>query len=171
MPSKIAMVAAEKIITAGDNLTGWADIIDAAIAEARKPYHLPPERPSITRKLKVSSVDPVTEKMETLKCYVTVGLREDGSPGEVFFLLKKTGSLERGLMHALALVCTLALKYGVPMEEISAKLTGLHFEPKGFTGDKEIKSVNSIVDYIGKWLALHFCKRDEVTLRIISHEE
>jgi ribonucleoside-diphosphate reductase alpha chain len=54
---------------------------------------------------------------------------------------------------------SLALQYGVPLEKISEKLTNLHFEPQGVTGDPQIPFVSSIADYIGKWLALRFLSK------------
>lgn len=116
---------------------------------SRKP--LPTERPSITRRIKIGD----------LKGFVTVGLYEDGTPGEVFITMKTVGSFERGLCHALALMISLALQHGVPISKIAEKLTGLKFEPSGFTGKADIPQVHSIADYIGQWLRLRFVKEEE----------
>jgi ribonucleoside-diphosphate reductase alpha chain len=113
---------------------------------AHKP--MPHERESITRKLCVGD----------LKVYATVGLREDGSPGEVFLVGKKVGDLERGLFHALALMISTALQHGVPLEKVVEKLKHLHFEPAGVTGSKEIPMVASIADYLARWLEARFVK-------------
>lgn len=108
----------------------------------RKP--MPPERESVTRKMRIG---------KELKCYCTVGLYEDGKPGELFLTVDKEGTLTRGLSHALALMISLALQHGVPIEKIAEKLTSLRFEPAGVTGAKDIPMVHSIADYIGRWLS------------------
>ena len=115
----------------------------------RKP--MPVERDSITRKLQIGD----------LEGYCTVGLYEDGKPGEVFLTFNHAGTFERGLCHALALMISLALQRGVPVKEIADKLTGLKFEPSGFTGKADIPSVYSITDYIGQWLMLKFGGENE----------
>ena len=106
----------------------------------RKP--MPPERQSVTKKLKIGF----------LKGYITVGLHEDGQPGEVFLHLDKAGTIERGLCHTLAVIVSLALQRGVPLAEIVGKLKGVCFEPAGVTGDPTVPIVNSIVDYVGRYL-------------------
>lgn len=109
---------------------------------------MPSERSSVTRKLKIGE----------LEGYVTVGFYEDGKPGEVFLVIQKSGTLERGLSHALALVISLALQHGVPLKAIAEKLKDLSFEPRGFTGCQDIPSVNSVADYLGKWFLQRICK-------------
>ena len=110
--------------------------------------HMPVERESVTRKMRIGN----------FKAYVNVGLYEDGAPGELFLTVDKAGTFERGLCHALALVISLALQHGVPLEKIAAKLTGLRFEPAGVTGSAEVPMVNSFCDYLGRWLTLKFSK-------------
>lgn len=109
---------------------------------------LPRERAAITHKMRLGK----------LKAYVTVCLYDDGRPGEMFIRVDKSGSLERCLCHSLALMISLALQRGVPVKEIADKLTGLHCEPRGVTGNREIPIVSSLSDYIGKWLTLRFCQ-------------
>ena len=111
---------------------------------------MPLERPSVTRRLELGEI--------TL--YATVGLREDGTPGELFLRANSLGSTESGLFHALALVISKALQWGVPLEEIVEKLERLEFEPRGFTGDAEIRSASSIVDYLAQWLRARFLKKE-----------
>jgi ribonucleoside-diphosphate reductase alpha chain len=113
---------------------------------------MPVERDSITRKLHIKRSPPEKD----LEGYITVGLYQDKTPGEVFLTFDHAGSFERGLCHALALVISLAFQRGVPIQEIASKLTGLKFEPAGFTGKPDIPSVHSIADYIGQWLTLKF---------------
>ena len=108
---------------------------------------LPAEREGFTEKLCIGT---------ELKVYATVGLFPDGRPGELFLVAKKTGTLVRGLCHVLAIIISVALQYGVPLETIIGKLKGVGFEPAGLTGNKDIPMVRSIADYVGRWLERHF---------------
>lgn len=94
--------------------------------------------------------------MGDLEGYITVGLYPDGRPGEVFLTLHKQGSLERGLCHTIALLTSILLQRGVPLEEITKKLRGICFEPSGLMGDIEIPSATSLVDFVAQWLELKF---------------
>ena len=107
---------------------------------------LPPERYSITHKFNVAGH----------KGYLTVGLFEDGSPGEIFINMSTAGSFLAGIMDALAISLSLNLQYGVPLETLIRNLSNLRFEPSGVTSNPEIPIVKSITDYIAKWLALKF---------------
>jgi ribonucleoside-diphosphate reductase alpha chain len=115
----------------------------AAIPYRRR---LPDERRSITHKFRV----------EEQEGYLTVGLFEDGSPGEVFITISKEGSTIRGLMDSLAVMTSLALQYGVPLESLAAKFKNVRFEPHGFTSNPEIPQASSLVDYVFRWLELKF---------------
>jgi ribonucleoside-diphosphate reductase alpha chain len=108
--------------------------------------HLPDERGSITHKFRVGEQEG----------YVTVGLFDDGRPGEVFITISKEGSTIRGLMDSVAVLTSLALQYGVPLEDLVRKFRGVHFEPAGFTDNPELPQASSIVDYIFRWLERRF---------------
>jgi ribonucleoside-diphosphate reductase alpha chain len=88
--------------------------------------------------------------------YITVGLYEDGSPGEIFLVMAKEGSTISGLMDAFATAVSLALQYGVPLQALSEKFSHMRFEPSGFTGNHEIPIAKSLMDYIFRWLDLRF---------------
>jgi ribonucleoside-diphosphate reductase alpha chain len=122
---------------------------------AAVPYRrrLPDERRSLTHKFRVGEQEG----------YLTVGLFEDGSPGEVFITISKEGSTIRGLMDSLAVMTSLALQYGVPIENLAAKFKGVRFEPYGFTSNPEIPQASSIVDYIFRWLELKFARKEPGT--------
>lgn len=111
-----------------------------------KKITMPSERPSVTRRFVLGD----------LKAYATVGLLESGQPGEIFIVLKKTGTLTRGLCHVLAIMISLCLQHGVPLEKVVDKLKGVRFEPSGFTHDSDFPTACSIVDYIGQWLEKRF---------------
>ncbi|MGE0228618.1 MAG: adenosylcobalamin-dependent ribonucleoside-diphosphate reductase [Dehalococcoidia bacterium] len=113
-----------------------------------EPYrrHLPDERPAVTHKFRVGEQEG----------YVTVGLFEDGRPGEVFIKMAKEGSTVSGLIDAVALLTSIALQYGVGIDKLAAKLEQTRFEPYGMTGNADVPFATSVLDYIFRWLRLHF---------------
>ncbi len=112
---------------------------------------LPEERRSITHKFSISGHEG----------YLTAGLYDDGNPGELFIKMSKEGSTLSGIMDALALSISMNLQYGVPLEVLVGKFCHSRFEPAGMTGNRDIPMVKSIIDYIGRWLALKFLSRDK----------
>ncbi len=123
---------------------------------------LPDERKAITHKFDVAGHEG----------YVTAGLYEDGTPGELFVTMAKEGSTISGLMDAFATQTSYALQFGVPLKFMVDKFSHMRFEPSGFTKNKEIPIAKSIVDYIFRWMASHFLpveEQDEVG--IIRREE
>ena len=112
---------------------------------------LPDERRAITHKFSVAGHEG----------YVTVGLYEDGKPGEIFLTMSKEGSTISGLMDAFATAISLTLQYGVPLEALIDKFTHMRFEPSGFTKNPEIPIAKSLVDYIFKWLGSKFLTAEE----------
>jgi len=88
--------------------------------------------------------------------YITVGMYEDGSPGEIFVTVAKEGSTISGLMDAFATAISIALQYGVPLEVLVRKFSHMRFEPSGVTTNPEIRVAKSLVDYIFRWLASQF---------------
>jgi ribonucleoside-diphosphate reductase alpha chain len=88
--------------------------------------------------------------------YITVGLYEDGQPGEVFITMAKEGSTIGGLMDTIATLVSVSLQYGVPVESLVKKFEHVRFEPSGMTRNPEIPMAKSLVDYIFRWLAMEF---------------
>jgi ribonucleoside-diphosphate reductase alpha chain len=88
--------------------------------------------------------------------YLTVGLFDDGQPGELFITMAKEGSTIGGLMDTIGTLTSLALQYGVPLEALLRKFAHQRFEPSGFTKNPEIRNASSIIDYVFRWLALQF---------------
>ena len=84
--------------------------------------------------------------------YMHVGFFEDGTPGEVFLTMSKQGSTISGLMDSIAILISVALQYGVPLESLVDKFSHVRFEPSGFTQDPDIPMAKSIVDYVFRWL-------------------
>ena len=88
--------------------------------------------------------------------YITAGLYEDGSPGEVFITMAKEGSTIGGLMDAIATLVSVSLQYGVPVESLVRKFEHVRFEPSGMTRNNDIPIAKSLVDYIFRWMAMEF---------------
>jgi ribonucleoside-diphosphate reductase alpha chain len=113
---------------------------------APKRRRLPDERPSITHKFRVGEQEG----------YLTVGLYDDGSPGEIFVNISREGSTVSGLMDAVALLTSVSVQYGVPLADIVRKMKNTRFEPSGMTGNPEIPTATSLLDYIYRWLDKKF---------------
>ncbi len=118
----------------------------AAVAPRAVRRKLPEERRAITHKFSIGGHEG----------YLTVGMYEDGAPGEVFITMAKEGSTISGLMDSFATAISLALQYGVPVKVLVDKFSHTRFEPSGFTGNKELPIAKSITDYIFRWIALKF---------------
>ena len=88
--------------------------------------------------------------------YLTVGLFENGQPGELFVTMAKEGSTIGGLMDSIGALTSMALQYGVPLEALVRKFAHQRFEPSGFTRNPDIRSASSITDYVFRWLANQF---------------
>jgi ribonucleoside-diphosphate reductase alpha chain len=112
---------------------------------------LPPERHAITHKFNIGGHEG----------YITVGMYDDGQPGEIFLVMAKEGSTISGLMDSFATAISLALQYGVPLKVLIDKFSHVRFEPSGHTGNHEVPYAKSIVDYIFRWLASKFLPKDE----------
>src|SRR5207248_2731817 len=77
--------------------------------------------------------------------YITVGLFEDNTPGELFVTMAKEGSTLSGMMDAFATSISLLFQYGVPLSHLVEKFGHMRFEPAGWTGNPEIGFAKSIV--------------------------
>jgi ribonucleoside-diphosphate reductase alpha chain len=115
---------------------------------------LPDERQSITHKFQVGEQEG----------YITVGLYETGTPGEVFLRVNKQGSTVSGLMESLGLLTSVALQYGVPLEGMARKMQNSRFEPSGMTSNREIPTATSLVDYVFRWLEKKFVLGEQLPL-------
>jgi ribonucleoside-diphosphate reductase alpha chain len=117
-------------------------------AMARTPIRrkLPDERKAITHKFDIAGHEG----------YITVGLFEDGQPGEIFLVMAKEGSTISGFADAFAQAISYALQYGVPLQALVDKFSHVRFEPSGMTRNPEIRFAKSIVDYIFRWMASKF---------------
>ena len=93
--------------------------------------------------------------------YITVGLFEDNTPGEIFVTMAKEGSTLSGMMDAFATSISLSLQYGVPLPHLVEKFAHMRFEPSGWTGNPELGFAKSIVDYVFRWLGHRFLSTDD----------
>ena len=118
-----------------------------ARAQRRK---LPTERKSITHKFAIGGHEG----------YITVGMYEDGSPGEIFIKMAKEGSTLSGIMDGFAVSVSIALQYGVPLKALVDKLINTRFEPSGYTGHPALPYAKSLLDYIARWLGGRFISAD-----------
>jgi ribonucleoside-diphosphate reductase alpha chain len=111
---------------------------------------LPDERQAITHKFDIQGHEG----------YITVGLFENGQPGEIFLVMAKEGSTISGFADAFAQAISYALQYGVPLQALVDKFSHVRFEPSGMTRNPEIRFAKSIVDYIFRWLATKFLSQE-----------
>jgi ribonucleoside-diphosphate reductase alpha chain len=111
-------------------------------------HRMPDTRKSMTHRFEIAGHEG----------YITVGLYEDGQPGELFITMSKEGSTIGGLMDTVGTLTSIALQYGVPLESLVKKFAYQRFEPSGFTGNPDIRHATSITDYVFRWLACQFIK-------------
>ena len=137
---------AEVAATAEVSVSDWGD--------TSRRRRLPDERPSITHKFSIAGHEG----------YITVGMYEDGQPGEIFIVMSKEGSVVSGLMDSFATSVSMGLQYGVPLKVLVDKFSHTRFEPSGITNNPQIRFAKSVVDYIFRWLAAKFLGDEEKAL-------
>ena len=123
-----------------------AAVAAAAAGEGPSRRRLPDERQAITHKFDIAGHEG----------YITVGLFEDGAPGEIFLVMAKEGSTISGFADAFAQAVSYALQYGVPLPVLVDKFSHVRFEPSGRTRNRDVAIAKSIVDYIFRWMATKF---------------
>ena len=107
---------------------------------------LPDERQAITHKFVVAEQ----------RGYMTVGMYDDGSPGELFLRMEKEGTTIRGLLDVIGIMTSAALQRGVPIEDLVDKFSFQRFEPSGITNNPDIQFAYSVIDYVFRWLGRRF---------------
>jgi ribonucleoside-diphosphate reductase alpha chain len=127
---------------------GPAEVVKEVVKIVERPTRrkLPDERHSITHKFDIAGHEG----------YITVGLFDDGTPGEIFLTMAKEGSTISGFADAFAQAISYALQYGVPLQVLVDKFSHARFEPSGMTKNPEVRFAKSIVDYIFRWMATKF---------------
>jgi ribonucleoside-diphosphate reductase alpha chain len=145
-------------------VAGGGQGVAQGVSPAPARHRLPDERHALTHKFDIAGHEG----------YITVGLYEDGMPGEIFLVMAKEGSTISGFADAFAQAISYALQYGVPLQELVDKFSHVRFEPSGMTRNPDVRFAKSIVDYIFRWMAAKFLSpeaqfragvnnRDEVT--------
>jgi len=126
------------------------DLEEELRASRGKPvrHKMPDTRMSLTHRFEIAGHEG----------YITVGLFEDGMPGELFVTMSKEGSTIGGLMDTVGTLTSIALQYGVPLESLVKKFAYQRFEPSGFTKNPDIRNATSITDYVFRWLGSQFIK-------------
>jgi ribonucleoside-diphosphate reductase alpha chain len=126
-------------------------VAEAAVAAMPRPVRkkLSDERHALTHKFDIAGHEG----------YITVGLFEDGQPGEIFLVMAKEGSTISGFADAFAQAISYALQYGVPLQVLVDKFSHARFEPSGMTKNPEVRFAKSIVDYIFRWMATKFMSK------------
>jgi ribonucleoside-diphosphate reductase alpha chain len=142
----IEAVQLEPGLTAEEMVLKVAALANPKGAPVAVRRRLPDERRSLTHKFSIANHDG----------YITVGMYEDGTPGEIFIRMAKEGSTISGLMDSFATAVSLALQHGVPMRLFVDKLSHTQFEPSGWTGNPDISRASSIMDYLFRWLGGKF---------------
>jgi ribonucleoside-diphosphate reductase alpha chain len=132
-----------------------ATLREQAVQPLRR--RLPDTRTAITHKFDIAGHEG----------YLTVGLFDDGQPGELFITMAKEGSTIGGLMDSIGTLTSMAFQYGVPLEALVKKFAHQRFEPSGFTKNPEVRNAASITDYVFRWMAFQFITgyREANTLR------
>jgi len=92
--------------------------------------------------------------------YLTLGLFDDGCPGEIFIKMAKEGSTLSGLVHGFCRAFSLALQYGLPLHEAVRRFKDMRFEPMGTTSNPDIPEAKSIIDYVARYIEHHFVYAD-----------
>ena len=110
---------------------------------------LPPDRKSVTHKFQIMGHEG----------YLTIGLFDNGQPGELFVKMSKEGSTLSGLMQAFCRAFSLALQFGLPLDEAVSRFKDMRFEPMGTTGNPDIPEAKSIIDYVARYLESQFSKQ------------
>jgi ribonucleoside-diphosphate reductase alpha chain len=149
MIAEAATPVSATAIAKSDNLAPTHHTIERIverIVERPLRRRLPDTRRAITHKFDVAGHEG----------YITVGLYEDGQPGEVFIRIAKEGSTIGGLMDTIATLVSVSLQYGVPVESLVRKFEHVRFEPSGMTRNPEIPIAKSLTDYIFRWMAMEF---------------
>jgi ribonucleoside-diphosphate reductase alpha chain len=94
------------------------------------------------------------------KVYLRTGEYENGALGEIFIDMHKEGAAIRAMMNNFAIAVSVALQYGVPLEEFVEAFTFTRFEPAGIVqGNDSIKNATSILDYVFRELAVSYLGR------------
>jgi len=117
---------------------------------------LPPTRRSVTHKFSIANHEG----------YLTIGLDDGGEPGEIFIKMAKEGSMMSGMSQAFCRAFSIAIQYGLSLEDAVSRFRGMRFEPWGMTSNPDIPEASSIVDYVARYLEREFLEGDAGSRRV-----
>ncbi|QOJ18447.1 MAG: hypothetical protein HRU76_12985 [Phycisphaeraceae bacterium] len=134
-----------------------ADEVQPPMLTANRRSVLPTTRRSVTHKFAIAGHEG----------YLTVGLFENGQPGEIFIKMSKEGSTLSGLIQGFCRAFSIALQYGLPLQDACDRFRGMRFEPMGPTSNPSIPETTSILDYVARYLELRFIRdRDQMRFEV-----
>lgn len=119
------------------------------ILTERNRHVLPNTRESVTHKFSITGYEG----------YLTIGLFDDGRPGEIFIKMSKEGSTLSGLIQGFCRSFSISLQYGLPVQDAVRRFKGMRFEPSGSTSNPRIPQAESILDYIARYLEDEYVTR------------
>jgi ribonucleoside-diphosphate reductase alpha chain len=119
---------------------------DPEMVQVNNRLFMPTTRKSVTHKFSIAGHEG----------YLTIGLFDDGTPGEIFIKMSKEGSTLSGLIQGFCRAFSLALQYGLPLQDAVDRFRGMRFEPMGPTTNKDIPEASSILDYVARYLEVRF---------------
>ena len=121
---------------------------------------LPDRRTGFTQKVKI----------DNHKIYLRTGEYKDGSLGEIFIDMAKSGSQLRSWANSFAMAVSIGLQHGVPLDRFVESFVFTKFEPNGMVmGHERIRMCTSVIDMIFRELGITYLGRDD--LAHISHRE
>jgi ribonucleoside-diphosphate reductase alpha chain len=125
----------------------------------------PPRLPTSARRRLPSKRHGITQeaKVGGNKVFLRTGEYEDGTIGEIFIDMHKEGAALRSVMNCFAMLVSIALQYGVPLEVLVEQFVFTRFEPQGpVQGHDRVKFATSVIDYVFRALGVEYLHRDDL---------
>src|SRR5437762_11691291 len=77
--------------------------------------------------------------------------------------MHKEAAARRSVMNCFAMLVSIALQYGVPLEVLVEQFVFTRFEPQGpVQGHDRVKFATSVIDYVFRALGAEYLKRDDL---------
>src|SRR5205085_8543803 len=125
----------------------------------------PPRLPTTARRRLPSKRHGITQeaKVGGNKVFLRTGEYEDGTIGEIFIDMHKEGAALRSVMNCFAMLISIALQYGVPLEVLVEQFVFTRFEPQGpVQGHDRVKFATLVIDYVFRALGVEYLQRDDL---------
>ena len=135
-------------------MPGMSSEADKPMIVTNKRAILPTTRRSTTHKFAIAGHED----------YLTIGLFEDGQPGEIFIKMSKEGSTLSGMVQGFCRAFSIALQYGLTIEDAVARFRGMRFDPMGPTSNPDIPEALSILDYVARYLEFHYTPKHDLEI-------